>query len=419
MKKSIINTIMMFVVVFATSVSYGQFITGGGYQGGGHGSGGDETFGKCQDLYMFDGWSGVSAYLSPYVKDAENLFAPIEGSLTILYNLNGVYWPATGTNTLGPWNEYSGYVVKVEGDSYMSFCGDEVTNKTVNLDANWNLIPVLSKSSTNAASLFAGLSGFQVAKEVVGGGVYWPLYNINTLISLKAGSAYYVYTTSPGSITYTTKSDMINSEKPVEFENISPWNDVCQTPATHIVALTKEAVAAFTPGDIIGAFTNMDLCAGMVRYIGNETALTLNGDDITTDISDGFALNENIKYRLYRPSTDQIFDLEVVYDLSLDNTGTFATNSLSAITGVMLTGTGAGPMAEEIRIFPNPSIGIFNIEGSYADVEISIFSAFGEEVMYKEMTLPDQVDLTGQPKGVYFIRISSDRGSYFSKLVIN
>ena len=74
------------MVVLISSLSYGQFDNSGGYQGGGHGSGGDETLDKCQELTIFDGWSGVSSYVSPYEKDAENLFDPLGSALTILYN---------------------------------------------------------------------------------------------------------------------------------------------------------------------------------------------------------------------------------------------------------------------------------------------------------------------------------------------
>ena len=413
------------MVVLTSSISYGQFYSSGGYQGGGHGNGGDETLGKCQELTIFDGWSGVSTYVSPYEKDAENLFDPLGSSLTILYNLNGMYWPATSTNTLGNWDANSGYVIKVIDDANLVICGDEVSNKTINLNATWDLIPVLSTTSTNVESLFAGLVGFELAKDVVGGGVYWPLYNINTLISLEPGKSYYVYTSELGTINFATKSGSINTERPVEFVNTSPWKDIHHTPATHIVALTKGAVQVFQPNDIIGAFTSQGLCAGLLEYNGVETALSLNGDDALTDANDGFDVNENISYKLYRPSTKETFDLEVEYAIMLDNSGKFHINGMSAITGVTLTATMAigetlpGLEGTGIHIFPNPSHGIFNVEGIDESVDITIYNAFGEQVISNEMNLPQKLDLSTQPTGVYFIRIFSEDGVHFEKLVIN
>ncbi len=424
-KKILENAVMLFVVLFTTSISYGQFYSSGGYQGGGHGSGGDETLGKCQELSIFDGWSGISTYVSPYEKDAENLFDPLGSSLTILYNLNGMYWPSTSTNTLGPWDAYSGYVIKVIDDAYLSMCGDEVIDKTVNLNATWDLIPVLSTTNANVESLFTGLVGFELAKAIGSSGVYWPLYNVNTLYVLKPGKAYWVYTTSAGTINFSAKSENLNLETPMEFVNTSPWNNVHQTPATHIVALTKGAVKVFQPNDIIGAFTSQGLCAGLLEYIGVETALSLNGDDGLTDANDGFDVNENISYKLYRPSTKETFDLEVEYAIMLDNSGKFHINGMSAITGVTLTATMAigetlpGLDGTGIRIFPNPSHGIFNIEGIGESVDVTIFNAFGEQVFSNETSLPQKLDLSSQPGGFYFIRISSNDGVHFEKLVIN
>jgi hypothetical protein len=232
--------------------------------------------------------------------------------------------------------------------------------------------------------------------------------------------------TSPDTIDYSGKEDNTNSMKAFDVINITPWNDVYNTTSTHLVAFAPEVVTNFENGDYIGAFTSAGLCAGMTMVTDRGVGLVLNVDDVYTGISDGFISGETIAYKLYRPATEQQFDLEVTYDPSLDNSGTFAINSLSAVTGVTLTGIDAmsGLEGSGIRIFPNPSTGIFNIEvpDSYqgnADVELSIFNAFGEKVLNKEMTLPDKVDLTGQPKGVYFIRISFDRGSYFNKLVID
>ena len=37
------NLVILLVFTFTTSICYGQFFPGGGYQGGSHGSGGDET----------------------------------------------------------------------------------------------------------------------------------------------------------------------------------------------------------------------------------------------------------------------------------------------------------------------------------------------------------------------------------------
>ncbi len=100
--------------------------------------------------------------------------------------------------------------------------------------------------------------------------------------------------------------------------------------------------------------------------------------------------------------------------------GYFEHNGMSEVNTVKMSATGVGEQVfSNIRIFPNPSHGIFNIEGIDEKVDINIYNAFGEEIMNNEMNLPQKVDLSTQPNGVYFIRISTKDGVHFEKLVIN
>jgi hypothetical protein len=43
----------------------------------------------------------------------------------------------------------------------------------------------------------------------------------------------------------------------------------------------------------------------------------------------------------------------------------------------------------------------------------------GNGIYLCELNLPAKVDLSTQPKGIYFIRIESDNSVFFEKLVIN
>ncbi|MBE0637280.1 MAG: T9SS type A sorting domain-containing protein [Bacteroidales bacterium] len=72
-----------------------------------------------------------------------------------------------------------------------------------------------------------------------------------------------------------------------------------------------------------------------------------------------------------------------------------------------------------LYIYPNPSTGIFNIEGMDAKAKVSIFNAFGTEVSSQNLLLPDRVDLTGQPNGVYLIKIQTNDKTWFEKVIKN
>ncbi len=50
-----------------------------------------------------------------------------------------------------------------------------------------------------------------------------------------------------------------------------------------------------------------------------------------------------------------------------------------------------------------------------------ILNSFGAKVLNMDINTPGQINLTGQPKGIYFIRIRliADDRIYFNKLIVD
>jgi hypothetical protein len=74
--------------------------------------------------------------------------------------------------------------------------------------------------------------------------------------------------------------------------------------------------------------------------------------------------------------------------------------------------TGKGLPAPRIRVFPNPSTGIFKLEvtgGGTGIGSIRVFNLTGQLVYSSGSPAGDiiEVDLTGNPSGIYMIVISS------------
>ena len=73
---------------------------------------------------------------------------------------------------------------------------------------------------------------------------------------------------------------------------------------------------------------------------------------------------------------------------------------------------------EQIQIFPNPSSGIFNFTLNEASA-ISVINIIGTEIYSQQATdKTTTIDLRGNPKGIYFLRITTASGTFLRKLVI-
>jgi len=376
---------------------------------------------QIQNLSIPNGWSGISTYIEPVDTDIEVVFNPIMDNLVILKNMTDIYWPVEEVFTLTTWDAHSGYIIKVNDNVALPVNGHEVMDKIVNLNQGWSLIPVLSSTAYNIESLFSGVEGFVIAKDVAGTGVYWKQYGINTIGEVLPGKAYYVLMNAHGSIDYATPVNNSSLGKPSNIPPLSsPWNNVISTPVSHLIAFN--VFNQFRSGDIIGGFTKEGLCEGIVEITDQSIpfALNLNGDDLYSSEKDGFEAGESINYKFYRPSTGETFDLAVIYDQQLDHSGLFATNGLSAVIDVKFGATNINNMSpHNLKIYPNPSDGTFTIEGVQDRVTVRIINLLGDQVYFGELELPSKLDLSTRPKGVYFISIETDNKTNYKKLIIN
>jgi hypothetical protein len=79
--------------------------------------------------------------------------------------------------------------------------------------------------------------------------------------------------------------------------------------------------------------------------------------------------------------------------------------------------------SEEIKVFPNPSNGVFTIQSSVVSHKslVEIYNIFGQPVYKAPLpTETTQVNLSAEPKGIYLYRVITDDGNLASqgKLVI-
>lgn len=152
---------------------------------------------------LSQGWSGVSSWLVPLQTDIELMMQPIGDTLVVVKNLDGIYHPAAGLNTLGDWDHNSGYMIKISSPLTLTITGHKPENTPVQLTSGWNLIPVRSNCQVDVAGLYAQISSeLVIVKDAVGMRVFWPEQSVSTLNGLLPGNAYLIKVSDDCIITF-------------------------------------------------------------------------------------------------------------------------------------------------------------------------------------------------------------------------
>jgi hypothetical protein len=378
------------------------------------------------------GWSGISGYIDPLNKNVENIFAPWENDLIILASMTGVYWPETGTNTLGNWDYSTGYQIKALNDFDITLTGSKISDPTVDIPQGWSLLPVLVACETPVEDLFSGVDDLIIVKQVAGVNLYWPAYNINTLGNLIPGKAYFVALNEAESIEFPACNNKSYKQQPQPaFVNRTTWNDPTFSASTHSIAFPSKVIAAseINSGDVIGVFDAFGVCFGMAEIASpaQSIALTAFGNDLIAQSKIGFDYGEQFQFRVFRPATQEEMVLEVGFDHTLPQTSYFADHGLSAVNKLKLQPLNIQQQTQlSFTVYPNPSQGKFNLTLYFTPQKpiIRIMDARGGIVRVIEPIFnPDgstiTIDLTGIGKGVYFLNLVDEQFSGVKKIIIN
>lgn len=338
--------------------------------------------------------------------------------MVIMIGHEGFFWPSQNTNTIGNWNLETAYKLKMQKEGgFLVFYGSEIEDKNITFPAGTHLVPVINSNPLSAADIFEGRDiEFAFSLD---GLIYWPLGNIFTLETLVPGLGYLVKFNSETTLNFQNAKSSVNQNVVSIFENTTPWNDAYNTANVHLVGVSENAASALQIGDFIGVFNSEGLCTGLTKYVNKDKAflIPVYGDDFSSEYIDGMKEGEYMTVKVF--SNGKVIEVDPVYNTKLSNwDGLYVTNGLSQIADLKMSATGID--ADEdvaIRIYPNPSNGIFNISGADASYQVIVTNAQGQ-IVYNQKLSSDRLDLTNQPTGVYFIKLIGNNQTVTQKIVI-
>ncbi|MAZ55564.1 MAG: hypothetical protein CMP54_00990, partial [Flavobacteriales bacterium] len=168
-------------------------------------------------------------------------------------------------------------------------------------------------------------------------------------------------------------------------------------------------------GDEIAAYDESDRLIGSTTFNGDHIALTVWGDDLTTDAKDGLAIGEKVTFKLWNSDMNTESTLVVTkWDAGSD---VYTIDGISIASNITLSGDTSADAYKLYQNVPNPfngtttiqfyvpenvevTIGVYNMLGEYvAEVTNEIFNAGKHEVSFNGSDL-------GQ--GTYFVRMTTE-----------
>jgi hypothetical protein len=381
------------------------------------------------EIPLYRGWSIISSPVMPSEPLLDSVFKNqvVCSTLIIGINTQGIFWPSQAINTIGNWTADEGIKIKMYVKDQLLISGDQNTLNSIALNEGTNYLPIPTNCPVEVVSLFNQINNkLLFAIDIADQTAYWPQGGIFTLEYLLPGRGYLLIMVETATLTFPecNKSIPIMTKPPTQ--NIdAPWS-VANTGSPHIISIDKSVLEVFEPDDVIAAFNSAGLCVGMslIENKNHNLGLVVNGNDFTTAEIDGMLENEYIQLKVYRPSTNETFEMDVIWDPSMpDYTGQFREFGLSAIKAAQASGMEpVGADHININIFPNPtkdqvivSIDMFD----FSNAGIKIYRIDGSLVLdINTNERKNYIDVTRLKSGVYVVRVDFNGKSVNKRLII-
>ena len=371
-----------------------------------------------QQINLSAGWGLYSTFISPDDGSLETVLGGVIDDLVIMMSENGdIYWPELGINTIANLADGEGYQIKIGQDNLLEIEGDLIpSNFEMFMPAGWSYIAYLHQEAFGAESMMAPLADNLVILKDGAGSVYWPFIGVNALGGgsgmMMPGLGYQIKVANNTAFSYPSVEESgrfaINS---TPIYPLTKFSKSTNTGSNMTIGIPLNAWETLpVEGDEIAAYSANGMLVGSVTYTGDATALTVWGDDITTDEVEGLLEGEAISFELWRKSDDRIEELKIHNWVEGGNS--YSVNGIAIAGDISSVVSGLG--YELYPNVPNPFGSVTSISfftPNEGEVKIGIYDMLGNLV--KELT-----NETYNP-GMYMLEFRSEdvsAGTYFVRM---
>jgi hypothetical protein len=371
-----------------------------------------------QEIDMSTGWGLYSTFISPTDGALETVLGDVVDNLIIMKDENGsVYWPLLGMNFIGSLTDGEGYQIKMGSGDLLEVSGDLIPSDfEMFMPSGWSYIAYLHQESADAEVMMSPISESLIILKDGSGSVYWPFIGVNAigggsgLMSPGQGYQIKVYENSLFSYPDIDGASRFSSNATPIYP-LTKFSESVNTGSNMTIGIPLEAWSSEPEiGDEIAAYNATGRLVGSVTFNGESTALTVWGDDITTDAVEGLLEGEEISFEVWRKSENKIEELKI--ENWVEGNNVYGDNGI-AIAG-MITSSATAMGHELYPNVPNPfnsmtSIDFFTPESG--KVMIGVYDMLGN--------LVSELTNENYEAGMYRLEFRSEDvapGTYFIRM---
>ena len=154
---------------------------------------------------------------------------------------------------------------------------------------------------------------------------------------------------------------------------------------------------------------------GSTSFTGDNVALTVWGDDLTTDAKEGLAIGEEVTFKLW--NSDMNTESTLVVTKWDEGSNVYTIDGISIASNIMLSGETSADAYKLYQNVPNPFNGTTSINfyvPENVEVEISVYNMLGEHVadvtndIFNAGKHEVVFDASSLGQGTYFVRMTTE-----------
>jgi hypothetical protein len=367
-----------------------------------------------QAIALNTGWNIWSTYVAPEDPDMGAIFSNIVDDIVICKDEAGsVYWPAFGLNNINDITDAAGYQVKTSADVTLEVTGALLDpSMEFNIETGWGIIGYVKTDPSDAEAMMSPIVEDLVIMKDENGSVYWPAFGLNNIGNMMAGEGYQIKMDADAMFAYTSGSGRLAYAEPIRTVHYDKAYNTGSNMTIGLPTTAWEVMPAI--GDEIAAYDESGKLIGSTSFNGDNIALTVWGDDLTTDAKDGLATGEKVTFKLWNSDMNTESTLVVTkWDAGSD---AYTVDGISIASNIVLSGDTSADVHKLYQNVPNPFNGTTTIEfyvPENENVTLSVYNMLGEHVAevandnFNAGKHSVEFDASSLGQGTYFVRMTT------------